>query len=107
MCVGKYAALIVGALAAGAPPALAQEDAQILTTGAKIYDVNCAPCHGDKLANPGITFDLKRLKSGDKARFQNSVLNGKSQMPPWKGVLKDSELDAIWAYIRANANERE
>jgi hypothetical protein len=27
-------------------------------------------------------------------------------MPPWKGVLDSGQLDAIWAYIRANANDR-
>jgi mono/diheme cytochrome c family protein len=34
------------------------------------------------------------------------VTNGKNQMPPWKGVLDSGQLDAIWAYIRANANDR-
>jgi mono/diheme cytochrome c family protein len=43
---------------------------------------------------------------GRAARFENSVTNGKNQMPPWKGVLDSEQLDAIWAYIRANANDR-
>jgi len=42
----------------------------------------------------------------ERARFENSVTNGKNQMPPWKGVLDSGQLDAIWAYIRANANDR-
>lgn len=41
----------------------------------------------------------------ERPRFENSVLNGKNQMPPWKGVLKDADIDAIWAYIRTNAYE--
>lgn len=94
--------LVACALFVGAGLARAQD---AVATGAKIYDVNCAPCHGDKLANPGITFDLKRLKAGERSRFENSVMNGKNQMPPWKGVLKEADIEAIWAYIRANAYE--
>ena len=30
----------------------------------------------------------------------NSVLNGKGQMPPWRGALSEDE---VWAYIRATA----
>ena len=33
-----------------------------------------------------------------------AVLDGKGQMPPWRGVLGETELDQLWAYIRANAN---
>jgi hypothetical protein len=41
-----------------------------------------------------------------RARFENSVLNGKNQMPPWKGVLSDEEIDQVWYYIRAHANQK-
>jgi mono/diheme cytochrome c family protein len=34
----------------------------------------------------------------------NSVLNGKNTMPPWRGVLDTEQIDAIWAYIRANVD---
>jgi mono/diheme cytochrome c family protein len=27
-------------------------------------------------------------------------------MPPWKGVLDSDQIGAVWAYIRANANDR-
>jgi mono/diheme cytochrome c family protein len=29
------------------------------------------------------------------------VLNGKGQMPPWRGALTEEEIETIWAYIRA------
>ena len=35
----------------------------------------------------GVTFDLTRLRVADHDRFVNSVLNGKTQMPSWRGVL--------------------
>ena len=49
---------------------------------------------------------LAIIGKDERARFENSVTNGKNQMPPWKGVLDSGQLDAIWAYIRANANDR-
>ena len=54
----------------------------------------------------GQTFDLRRLKETDRARFDNSVRNGKNQMPPWKGKLTDDEIDQLWHYIRANAYQK-
>ena len=89
-----------------APAALAQEaapDNAKIAAGEKVYRLNCSPCHGDDLVNTGQTFDLRRLTAGDRARFDNSVRNGKNQMPPWKGALSDDEIDQVWNYIRANA----
>ena len=39
-------------------------------------------------------------------RCNNSVANGKGQMPPWKGVFSSAEMDRIWHFIRANANDK-
>ena len=54
----------------------------------------------------GQTFDLRRLTENDRARFDSSVRNGKNQMPPWKGVLTDEEIDQAWHYIRSNAYQK-
>ena len=54
----------------------------------------------------GQTFDLRRLTENDRARFTNSVRNGKNQMPPWKGVPTDEEIDQAWHYIRSNAYQK-
>jgi mono/diheme cytochrome c family protein len=35
------------------------------------------------------------------------VHNGKNQMPPWKGVLTDEQIDQLWHYIRANACDKD
>jgi mono/diheme cytochrome c family protein len=85
--------------------ALAQDQAKI-AAGAQTFSEYCSTCHGDNLVNTGQTFDLRRLKATDRARFENSVLNGKNQMPPWKGALDAQQIDAIWNYIRANAYEK-
>lgn len=77
--------------------------AQAVTDGEQIYADNCATCHGEELRNPGSSFDLKDLKTTERARFDKSVMEGKGQMPPWRGALTSADMDALWAYIRANA----
>jgi mono/diheme cytochrome c family protein len=75
-------------------------------TGARIYANNCSNCHGDDLVNNAhIAFDLRRLRADEHARFVNSVLHGKNAMPSWEGVLDAAQIEALWAYIRANADE--
>jgi mono/diheme cytochrome c family protein len=82
------------------------QDAARIEAGENVFNNNCAVCHGDQLVSTGQTFDLRRLKDTDRARFDNSVRNGKNQMPPWKGVLTDEEIDQVWHYIRANAYQK-
>jgi len=90
-------------LAALAHPSLAA-DAASAATGARIYANNCSNCHGDDLENNShIAFDLRRLRADEHARFVNSVLHGKNAMPSWEGVLDPAQIEALWAYIRANA----
>ena len=101
--------LLVGAATliegAAVQPSIAQDQAKI-AAGAKTFSEYCSTCHGDDLINSGLTFDLRRLKAGERPRFENSVLNGKNQMPPWRGVLNEDQIDKLWNYIRANAFEK-
>ena len=80
-------------------------DAKI-EAGATIYGNYCSNCHGDELRNTsgGVTFDLRRLGAADHDRFVNSVLNGKSQMPPWRDVLDIEQIESIWSFIRATVD---
>ena len=48
-----------------------------------------------------MTFDLRRLRPEDRDRFVTATLDGKRQMPPWRGALDMAQIDAIWAYIRS------
>src|SRR5262245_10015222 len=84
----------------------AHADVQV-EAGAMIYGDYCSSCHGDQLRNTsgGVTFDLRRLKPDDHGRFVEAVLNGKRQMPPWRGALADDQIEAIWAYIRATIDK--
>jgi mono/diheme cytochrome c family protein len=84
----------------------AAPDQDKIAAGETVYNTRCAVCHGDELVNSGQTFDLRRLKADERPRFENSVRNGKNQMPPWKGVLSDDEIDQLWHYIRAHAVQK-
>jgi mono/diheme cytochrome c family protein len=84
----------------------AAPDQDKIDAGETVYNTRCAVCHGDDLVNTGQTFDLRKLKADERPRFEHSVLNGKNQMPPWKGVLSDADLDNLWHYIRAHAYEK-
>jgi mono/diheme cytochrome c family protein len=91
--------------AAEDPPAT---DDPKIAAGETVYNTNCAICHGDDLVNVlGQAFDLRRLKADERPRFDNSVRNGKNnQMPPWRDVLSDEQIDQLWHYIRAHAYEK-
>jgi mono/diheme cytochrome c family protein len=103
--------IAVGAMILFVPTASAQDAASApekarIEAGENVYNNNCQNCHGDRLVNTGQTFDLRRLTAGDRARFDTSVRNGRNQMPPWKDVLSDEEIDQVWHYIRANAYQK-
>ncbi len=85
--------------------AQAQDKAKV-AAGEGIYSSYCSTCHGENLVSSGQTFDLRRLKAADRSRFEQSVISGKGQMPPWKGVLSNEQIEQIWSYIRASANEK-
>src|SRR5258708_4122049 len=83
----------------------AAEEASV-SKGERIYDNNCATCHGDDLQNSSsIAFDLRRLKAEEHSRFVDSVLHGKKAMPSWEGALTIEQIEDLWAYIRAHANQ--
>ena len=107
----KFASIAIVLVAVGwsASYALAEDaalDQDKIDAGETVYNTRCAVCHGDELVNSGQTFDLRRLKADERPRFDNSVRNGKNQMPPWKGVLSDDEIDQLWHYIRAHAYQK-
>src|SRR5262249_51235330 len=97
---------VVTVLIVAMAPAPAHADAKV-EAGAMIYGDYCSSCHGDQLRNTsgGGTFDPRPLKSEDHERFVTAVLDGKRQMPPWRGALADDQIEAIWAYIRATIDK--
>jgi mono/diheme cytochrome c family protein len=100
--------IAIGFVMSFMPTASSQDRASApqVEAGESVYNNNCQNCHGDRLVNTGQTFDLRRLTAGDRARFDNSVRNGKNQRPPWKDVLSDEEIDQVWSYVLANAYQK-
>jgi mono/diheme cytochrome c family protein len=86
-------------------PAAAEEGQNFpkeqIAAGAELYAVNCSPCHGARMQDPGAAFNLRKFPPDQHERFVNSVTRGKNQMPPWGDFFKPDQLDALWAYIMA------
>src|SRR5262245_63261759 len=84
------------ALAGFGESASAQDQVE---AGGQLYEEHCMGCHGEKLKAPGTSLDLRKLTAEQRSRFDKFVLDGKGQMPPWRGTLNQAELDQLWAYI--------
>jgi mono/diheme cytochrome c family protein len=88
-------------------PGISAAQAPRAEDGAAIYAQRCSSCHGENLHNVsgGWSFDLRRLRPDEHDRFVDSVTTGKDNMPSWYGILKNEEIEAIWAYIRATVDK--
>jgi len=106
-CIGSVALPIaIASMLALAGAAATAEEAQSfpkeqITAGAELYAVNCSPCHGARMQDPGAAFNLRKFPPDQRERFVNSITRGKNQMPPWGDFFKPDQLDALWAYIMA------
>lgn len=72
-----------------------------IKAGAALFDRNCAPCHGSHMADPESAFDLRTFPHDQHSRFVESVTKGKNNMPPWGGMLKPEDIEALWSYVVA------
>ncbi len=75
------------------------EPAQI-EAGREQFHRTCAQCHGRNMVNAGTTvFDLRKFPLDQPDRFQNSVTNGKGNMPSFKDALTPEQIAVLWAYV--------
>lgn len=88
--------------------AMAAGDAK---AGKKVFETNCAMCHGLKGKGDGAAsaalnpkprnFIEAKFKYGsDDASLAKTIANGKGPMPPWKAVLNKKQIDDVVAHIR-------
>ncbi|WP_460838328.1 cytochrome c oxidase subunit II [Noviherbaspirillum agri] len=71
--------------------------------GEKVYAANCVACHqanGKGVPGAFPALDGSQIVNGPKDANLNIVMNGKGGMPPWKGVLSDTEIAAVITFIR-------
>lgn len=79
--------------------------------GKKVYEANCATCHGVKGKGDGAVgaalnpkprnFVEGKFKYGstDKDLFK-TISNGKGIMPSWKASLNEKQINDVIAYVR-------
>jgi cytochrome c oxidase subunit 2 len=71
--------------------------------GEKVYAANCVACHqanGKGVPGTFPALDASPIVNGPKKPQIDIVLNGKGGMPPWKGVLSDTDIAAVITYTR-------
>jgi mono/diheme cytochrome c family protein len=104
-----WALVFACATASAQTPKPQKFPAKQIRAGAEIFARNCSPCHGAHMADPEGAFDLRTFPHDQHSRFVNSVTNGKNSMPPWGGVFKPEDIEALWAYVvageKANATD--
>ena len=106
MAAMRALAVALACVAAPAAPAAAQSaqpaatDAQSAARGRQLYGQNCLRCHGPNMVNTGaFAYDLRKFPADGHERFRHSVINGKNAMPAWRDILKDEDIEALWAYV--------
>ena len=78
-------------------------DAAAIAEGRKLFDRNCAECHGDGTggSGPDLT-DNEWMCDGSDAQIFATVSNGRpGGLPSWSSALKDDEIWKIIAFIRS------
>ncbi len=91
-------------------PALAEASSDTLALGARVFNANCAACHlngtNAVAANKNLKAEtLKQFGMDSEAAIINQVTNGKNAMPPFKGRLKENEIQAVASYVLAQAEK--
>jgi cytochrome c6 len=95
----RWELVMVGLLALMAP---ASEAADV-NKGAQLYARHCASCHGksgvpEMAGLPNFTQPATMMRSD--AAIATVIRNGKMSMPGYRGLLKESEVYDVIAYLR-------
>jgi mono/diheme cytochrome c family protein len=88
-----------------APP-IASSDAEVIASGAKLYSVACATCHGpqgqgSRMA-PALNVQSFLAQTNDQA-IKTIIAQGvpDTRMPAWGGRLNDTDLNSLVSFIRS------
>jgi len=82
-----------------------------LSNGKKLFDINCAMCHGQTPGKPGQVgtklkppppgLDREMVKSLTDSLIFGAITNGFGRMPPFKGKIPPSERWDLINYLRS------
>jgi quinoprotein glucose dehydrogenase len=76
----------------------------LIDQGRRLYMSYCASCHGANKVGPSPNPSLVDLdKRMTRANALDKIKKGGGLMPPYAGVLKENELDAIVAFVHSVA----
>lgn len=76
---------------------------ELVQRGEKVYAANCVACHqANGQGVPGAFPALagSKLTNGPVGPNLDIILNGRNGMPPWKGVLSETEIAAVTTFTR-------
>ena len=69
--------------------------------GAAVYSKNnCAACHGAS-GEGAVGPSLKGVEAKGDDYIRETILNGKGQMPAFKGQIEGAQLDALITYVKS------
>ena len=90
-------------------PAPKDTVSQVVYTGWKYFNLNCARCHGEDVTGTTLAPHLlDSFKSGkvDHAEFWRVVHGSRAEkgMPNWSGVIPDDQLQAIYEYVKGRSD---
>ena len=89
----------------GVANAGSQPDGDKVAAGKTVYNSYCITCHGPNMVNFGTRApDLRKFPADEKERFATSVLKGKNSMPAWENILRENDIEALWAYVLTRGN---
>ena len=107
MRTGLWCCAAVAALAIGAPGVVRAQE----VSGAAIFHVRCAMCHGAEGRGNGpmamalnprpidFTNPAKRLATSDSA-VREVIRGGRRSMPAFRGQLTPAQVDSVAAFIK-------
>ncbi|NNV66102.1 MULTISPECIES: c-type cytochrome [unclassified Roseobacter] len=83
------------------PPAGKAQDAELMASGAALYQQNCALCHGENGAGlpPSFPALSGNAALADLSRIVGNIHQGQGDMPPFPD-LRSEEIAALATYIR-------
>ena len=90
-------------------PAPKDTVSEVVYTGWKYFNLNCARCHGEDVTGTTIAPHLiDSFKSGkvDHAEFWRVVHGSRAEkgMPNWSGIIDDQKLQAIYEYVKGRSD---
>jgi|SRR5579864_1870768 len=81
--------------------------------GRSLFKTTCASCHGQNGTPTAVGKSLNAPDLGSKAvqtrtdaELQQTIANGKGNMPPFNGRLSDTQINSLVAYIRTFSPQR-